>query len=907
MLYHARCLFFEGILKTTQDAKASGTSLLWPDNMSWSQANQLQACVMTHFLLSALKNQSPQLTGKSAEQKIFLSALIVASLTVALLYGQGVGLFSAVVFVLMVIFSLSGVIFFLGLHSGIIQFEESQEQANFISSYLEGLPYGVILTNDDGHITFANSNYMTLTGSTRVRIPTVTNLFGREVGASSAVYRLGRAVKRGEDWSEEFRVEPRRRPENPLQDGGWYRCQTRKVSFPGREPGQEESYTLWEIIEITKERLRLEKTYQSMQNIIDNLTHAPAGFFVTTPSGRISYINDTLSDWLGLDNRENLTNGLMMTDLFWGEDEALLTFPGKQACQEGQSPCVQEIDLDLAHLYGKRVAVRLYSEPVYDIVSGDFTHRRTLVMRRDTKRNQQSELQILQTKYNRLFLTSPVPVATIDKVGNILSANALFMRLFDDGEHRVVLAQTNMKDIVNKSAKSRLMKAVGLLENDQSSEIDVTFGSGDTGFHHSEQRDGKLFLSPLERSDRDEEAALVFAMDLTEQRTMEMQMAQGHKMAALGQFAGGIAHDFNNVLQAIIGFSELLLQDHTPKDPAFKDIISIKNNATRAAGLVRQILAFSRGQTLRATVFSLNDVLPDLDNVLRLNEKVHREVHLGRDLWSVKADRTQFEQVVLNLAKNAMDAMPEGGNITIRTSNITMDDTEAAEMVGMQSGQYVLCEVSDTGTGIAPEILAKIFEPFFTTKDMGKGTGLGLSSVYGIIKQSEGFIYPESVLGEGTTFRIYLPRHIASSSDLAAKEEKPQLAKVKKEGGDTGNEVILLVEDEESVRAFSARALTSRGYKVLEAEDGEEALEVYEEVNGKIDLLISDVMMPVMDGPTLLGELRQINPELKAILMSGYAEDSTRKQMDGEQEFVFLNKPFQLKQLISTIKDALNG
>ncbi len=865
---------------------------------------------MSHFLLSVAKTQTDSKAQKAVDQrdqKIVLSTLAVAAMTIALLYSQGLGLFDAFIFILVVIFSLAGIVFFLGIHSGLIRFENEGERADFMTAYLEGLPYGVVLTNQEGHITFANSHYMDLTGSTKVRIPTVTNLFGREVGAASAIYRIGRAVKVGEEWSEEFRVEPRRRPENPLQKGGWFRCQIRKVSFCANGSEKPEDYTLWEIIEISKERLRQEKTFQSMQHIIDNLTHAPAGFFVTTPSGRISYINETLTGWLGLDNRENLTNDLMMSDLFWGEDDALLSLPGAEAWNRDRASCIQEVDLDLAHLYGKRVAVRLYSEPVYNLDNGEFTHRRTLVMRRNSENSLGAGMQNLLTKYNRLFMTSPVPVATVDITGVILSANALFIRLFQDRGEGVIIGQTNMRDVVNKEAKFKIMRAIGLLENEQSSEIDVTFGATEAAFHNAGQRDGKLFVSPLERAGTDREAALVFAMDLTEQRTMEMQMAQGHKMAALGQFAGGIAHDFNNVLQAIIGFSELLLQDHTPKDPAFKDIISIKNNATRAAGLVRQILAFSRGQTLRATVFSLNDVLPDLDNVLRLNEKVRREVRLGRDLWSVKADRTQFEQVILNLAKNAMDAMPEGGNLSIRTFNVTVDDAEASEMVGMKTGQYVMCEVADSGTGIPPEILSKIFEPFFTTKDMGKGTGLGLSSVYGIIKQSEGFIYPESVMGEGTTFRIYLPRYIESREEIAAAEEMLKNTKEKKVGGDTGNEVILLVEDEESVRAFSARALASRGYEVLEAEDGEEALEVYEEVEGKIDLLISDVMMPVMDGPTLLAELRQINPELKAILMSGYAEDSTRKQMDGEQDFVFLNKPFQLKQLISTIKDALNG
>ena len=279
-------------------------------------------------------------------------------------------------------------------------------------------------------------------------------------------------------------------------------------------------------------------------------------------------------------------------------------------------------------------------------------------------------------------------------------------------------------------------------------------------------------------------------------------------MQAVGQLAGGIAHDFNNVLTAIIGFSDLLLANHRPTDPAFQDIMNIKQNANRAAGLVRQLLAFSRQQRLRPQVLSLNDVLADLTILLGrlLGEKTEFDLQHGRDLWLVKADLHQFEQVVINLAVNARDAMPDGGKLTVRTANVSERDSEKLDHAGMEPGEYVLCEVTDTGTGMPPEVMDKIFEPFFSTKEVGKGTGLGLSTVYGIIKQTGGYVYPHSDgKGLGTTFRIYLPRHVGEDAEETEESGDAVSGKKQTAGDLTGSGTILLVEDEEAVRSFAAR------------------------------------------------------------------------------------------------------
>jgi two-component system cell cycle sensor histidine kinase/response regulator CckA len=374
-------------------------------------------------------------------------------------------------------------------------------------------------------------------------------------------------------------------------------------------------------------------------------------------------------------------------------------------------------------------------------------------------------------------------------------------------------------------------------------------------------------------------------------------------MQAVGQLAGGVAHDFNNVLTAIIGYSDLLLANHRPTDPSFQDIMQIKQNANRAAGLVRQLLAFSRRQTLRPQVLQLGDVLAELQMLMRrlVGEKVEVDFKQGRDLWLVKADQNQLEQVIINLIVNARDAMPNGGKIFIRTKNVEAAECAAYNEKQLPAADYVVIEVEDGGTGIPADILDKIFDPFFTTKEIGKGTGLGLSMVYGIVKQTGGFIFCDSQVGRGTTFRIFLTRHIPAD----AADEAPKVEEKKPAADHTGHGVVLLVEDEEAVRSFGARALASRGYTVLEAENGVEALRVVEETTQRIDLVVSDVVMPEMDGPTMFGELRKRGIKCRVIFVSGYAEDAFSKNLPEGEDFGFLPKPFTLKQLIETVKENM--
>jgi two-component system, cell cycle sensor histidine kinase and response regulator CckA len=398
-----------------------------------------------------------------------------------------------------------------------------------------------------------------------------------------------------------------------------------------------------------------------------------------------------------------------------------------------------------------------------------------------------------------------------------------------------------------------------------------------------------------------EASVLLSLRDNTEETRLKRQVAQQTKMQAVGQLAGGVAHDFNNVLTAIIGHCDLMLMRHTPGDSDYDDIQQIKSNSNRAASLTRQLLAFSRQQTLRPQVLQLPDVVSEVSALLKrlLGENITLSVSHGRGLGPVRADPGQLEQVIVNLVVNARDAMPNGGTVTIRTFALPAKDVRTIRSEIMPATDYTGLSVSDSGTGIQPDVLNKIFEPFFTTKEVGKGTGLGLSTVYGIVKQSGGFIFADSELGKGTEFKIYLPVHATEPGEVAVRPVQRKVALP-----DTwGTGTILLVEDEDMVRNVAERALTRQGYSVTVAPDGEQGLARLAEMS-HVDLLISDVVMPGMDGPAMVREARKARPDLPVLFMSGYAEEQLRKSID-IPNVSFLPKPFSVAQIAEAARDTL--
>ncbi len=617
------------------------------------------------------------------------------------------------------------------------------------------------------------------------------------------------------------------------------------------------------------------------------------GIAITDPAGRVVYGNTTYRALTGAADERDLKP---VERVFVGDpDVSEAVYRLIKAAREGRR--LQE-ELRVPGLRDEPARwLRLRVRPLGETAG----HARSTVWSvDDITRDRERQENIFQELQHAIDYLDHAPAGffSVDAAGDVVYLNATLAAWLDHDLAQVGSGGLKLTDIV-------LAEGAALLAGFPAAPGEVKTEVLD--------RSARFFVAAVEEGEREGEAVIIYAIETTDQRALEAQMNQAQKMDMVGQLAGGIAHDFNNVLSAIMMATDFLLNAHRPTDPSFQDIIQIKQNTNRAASLVRQLLAFSRRQTMRPQVLDLGEVLADLKILLQrlLGEKVSLDPIHSRDLWPVKADLSQFEQVIINLAVNARDAMPDGGKLMIRTANVAASECALFRHQGMPAADYVLIEVSDTGSGIPPEIMDKIFEPFFSTKEVGKGTGLGLSTVYGIVKQSEGFIFLESELGKGTTFRIFLPRHVpgaeavepeqnVSAPALVPNTELPQPAVDL-----TGHGTILLVEDEDGLRGLNARGLSSRGYTVLEASNGVDAIQVLEERKGEVDLVVSDVVMPEMDGPTLLKEMRKRNPGLKMIFVSGYAEDAFGKNLPEGGQFAFLAKPFTLKQLIAAVKDTI--
>jgi two-component system cell cycle sensor histidine kinase/response regulator CckA len=792
------------------------------------------------------------------------------------------------IYLLLTLLAVIGMFAMLAYAIGLIQFTAQATKNDVTKLIADSGPEGLLVTEGDSRILYANESYMALAGAHAASdIKTVERLFSGTPEVSEAVYRLAQASREGKRGSEELRLAP---PLAGEGDAGWYRIRVRPVDRMGYKRA-----TLWSVSDVTRERERHENVFQELQHAIDFLDHAPAGFFSAQADGKLSYMNATLAHWLDYDLAQFGSGGLQLEDIVAGDGAALIA-----AISGGPGDVrTEQFDIDLKRRNGQRLPVRLLHRVAFaqDLSLGP---SRTLVINRAAGEEPGEDLRAAEVRFARFFNSTPMAIASLDKAGRIIRSNPSFARLFSTG----------LKSAEGGTARS-IYQAVSERDRPalEAAVVAAAEGKGDlapidASIHGDGGRSARFFVSSSEERSGDGAAVTIFALETTEQRTLQENFAQSQKMQAIGQLAGGVAHDFNNVLTAIIGYSDLLLAKYRPTDPSFQDIMQIKQNANRAAGLVRQLLAFSRRQTLRPQVIQLGDVLSELQMLLKrlVDEKISLDLKHGRDLWLVKADVNQLEQVIVNLVVNARDAMPNGGKIMLRTRNVSAEECipHRAQESSLVAADYVLIEVEDSGSGIPPDVLPKIFEPFFTTKEVGKGTGLGLSMVYGIVKQTGGFVYCDSTVGSGTTFRIFLPRYVADPQETAAAEK---IEAVRTSQPDlTGRGTILLVEDETAVRAFGARALTSRGYTVLEAGSGVEALQVLEDTKAQIDLIVSDVVMPEMDGPTMLGELRKRGITAKVIFVSGYAEDAFAKNLPEGEKFGFLPKPFSLKQMVEAVK-----
>ena len=866
--------------KDIQNEPESGSSK--PVGMAAAQADS-----EVHAVMVEERSVGESRPAQSAGRPV-LSLLLAVALAVVVYFAVQTTqtIVPQTVLVALALMSLTGLLAVFGALAGFVHFGRAPRQKEFFDQLFDAVGEPCVVSDARGLIVYCNASYRQLvSASGQTRMVNLETLYSGYPDVSERVYRLARAAREGREASEQFRLTPGSAVAGAREDAAaWLRLQVKPLKVGAGQP-----YSVWRLIDETDARASQEDAFENLQYIINYLDHAPAGFFSTTADGSIAYVNATLAEWLGLDLSATTDGHLKLSDIVTEKGAKLL---GGIEPAAGQ-PVTEVFDLDLTTQTGDTIPARVVHRCEFD-AEGKLQPSRTLVLDRRAHFAVEKNSGEAQVQISRLFNSLPIGIVQLNGNGTIESMNAAFLELAPKAKRRGSLS-TLVREEEREKLKALIADAAaGKTEAKPS----------DFHFLGKEEASGQVYCVADETGGKG--AVMVFAMDTTKHSSLETQLAQSQKMQAVGQLAGGVAHDFNNVLTAIIGFSDLLLARHRPTDPSFADIMNIKQNANRAANLVRQLLAFSRRQTLRPEVLSLTDVLSDLGNLLGrlLGETVELKIVHGRDLDRIKVDINQFEQVVINLCVNARDAMPDGGTLTLKSSNVSADQSRMLKPAQMPPGDYVLLEVTDTGTGMPQEVLDKIYEPFFSTKEVGKGTGLGLSTVYGIIKQTGGFIFCESEMGKGTTFKVYLPQYIETQEEVSARVAEAATGEPKSVDL-TGTGTILLVEDEDAVRSFAKRALESRGYTVLEADSGEAGLEVLEEYGAEPDLIVSDVVMPEMDGPSMLRELRKRGVKTRIVFISGYAEDAFEKNLEGQTDFAFLPKPFTLKQLAEAVKEAI--
>lgn len=627
---------------------------------------------------------------------------------------------------------------------------------------------------------------------------------------------------------------------------------------------------LWQCFNITHEKEEKSHYLIQFERLTAFLDHASEGLFSLDETGILLFCNEKFSKWLGY-SREEIV----------GKPFARLLVKPRQD------------PLKLSEIQGKcdfissssRIKSAFLEQTLIPNEGGFITY--SLVHVHTPFANQDDLSRVLEM--------TPLPVICLDAEKNIQDSNILFREKF--WTESTPIRGASFLDLVADFQKEDIKNALQsyLSGKGEADSLEI---------HLNDARESIVSAYIASLPVKNQKGLFIQFQDITEQKRFESQLVQSQKMQAVGQLAGGIAHDFNNLLTAMIGFCDLMLIRHTPGDQSFTDVMQIKQNANRAANLVRQLLAFSRQQTLQPKVLDITECLAELSALLRrlIGANLDLKIKHARDLGLVLVDQGQFEQVIINMVVNARDAMEGGGTISIITQNCELKKAKRFGPDTIPSGTYVLVEIADTGAGIKPEIIDRIFDPFFSTKEVGSGTGLGLSTVYGIVKQTGGFIHVDSKVGEGTTFSIYLPHYTAeyTTTPSPKPKQKSQLQDL------TGSSTILLVEDEDAVRLFSARALRSKGYKVLEAMNGEEALQLMNLNEEKIDLVISDVVMPNMDGPTFINAMKQLNRNPKVLFISGYTEETFYSRIKDEAQIQFLPKPFSLNDLAVRVKEILS-
>jgi two-component system cell cycle sensor histidine kinase/response regulator CckA len=815
---------------------------------------------------------------------------------------------SPVILTLLCLLAAAGVFFCFGVVAGHIRLAERTTETDLMAGIFDSVDHGLIVTRGDGLVYAANAAASELVCGAPLAPQTfLESAFRDQPSLNAALFRLSRATARGLARVEDVYLEPQALPGLSFRGGRWLRI-TAKPIDPSRMLTSDTALTAWSIIDITRDRSAAEQTSRQLERQLHDFRQMPAGFLVVGGDETIAQVNEQLSDWLGL-SQASRGREPQLSDIVSRDGIEML-----RAVMSRPDVTQRTIELDLITEDGftwPATVILSRGETLADTtLDTSISGFRAVVLPRAENATASAETTApFQSSGNqneglaRLFRSAPFGIATVTPEGMIAERNAAFTRLLlDIGEAPTKRALDVLAAHATPETRAEIETALGNVLAGRANIPPVEIAIGE-----DQGQTRRLFFGAGSRTGASGELAVVYVIDATEEKALEHKFAQSQKMEVVGKLAGGVAHDFNNVMTAIIGFSDLLLGTHRPGDPGYQHLKNIKSSAVRAADLVRNLLAFSRQQQLQPQVLNPQEVVTDISAMLNrtLGEKVDLDIRSERDLWFVKADKNELERVIVNLAVNARDAMPEGGRLSVRTRNVTERESARLKDNGLVVGEYVLIEVEDTGVGMPAEVLDKVFEPFFTTKGIGRGTGLGLSTVYGIVKQTGGFIYPSSTPGKGTTFRVYLPRHDVAQDDA---EAKPKPAGERPPHRDlTGSGRVLLVEDEDAVRLFATQALKRLGYEVFQAADGYEALDLFDEPGFGVDLIVSDVKMPEMDGPTLLKELRKTQPDLKFVFVSGYPADAFSKTLADETNYTFLPKPYSLEQIAEIVKDQIEA
>ncbi len=728
-----------------------------------------------------------------------------------------------------------------------------------------------LVTRRDGVVTYANRAYFNLAKEAGVMGPAglpprIDRLFAQQGAEATKVFRLCKAAKSGEA-SEETIYQVM-----GLEGGG----ERRRFEVSVRPIRGSDDHVAWRLAEQPVE-----------EDQFDALASAYADFpepvFALEKSGQIPWANAAMRERLGAERGairhiDDVVLGETgeLTRALWAVDRA----ENAATVRRGGG------DPDEARLIAFRrggvgegfVCVELKTDepdeaPEEIALSGDISE-------------------------------SPFGIAIVDgelnRDGRIIEANKAFTDVFAAKKKNAPLSKLFSQETLDElAAEARRKPRAGAAP----AGVEASIGEG------AEKRTFALYPRPVKRrrGSYGQRKTLLYSVDISDRKLMEEDYAQDQKLRGIGELASKVAHDFNNYLQVVLGHCERLMLKHPAGDPSYSELVQIRENAQRAANTTKQLLAFSRKQTLKREVLSITEVLRDFSRFLTraIGEKVTLDLVNGRALPAIKVDKYQLETAIMNLAVNARDAMaPSGGKLTIRTQRIAAEDVPALKLPSLGDTDHVMIEVGDTGPGVPAEIQAKIFDPFFTTKESGRGTGLGLSTVYGVIRQMGGAIALESDEGKGAAFRIYLPAH--DETEPVEEAESVQTPLMREPADLTGAGRILVVEDEDSVRNFVLATLGDCGYEITEAEDGEDALEILEEEGADFDLVLSDVMMNIMDGPTFVAEARQkFGLKAKVIFMSAYAEAAVRDQLDQIDGAGYIQKPFTVKGLAGMVKQTL--